>query len=209
MLGCRSGTPGHRILISIALSLLIGLSCAASSQNSFGGLVARAVIPVLAAIAGASVASTSSAVSGNDPAFVNGMNASLVIGQPSFTAEGGAIENGQTDMGDPEGVAFDKNGDLWVADRLFSRVLEFKPPFGNGMKASIVIGYPNFVTTIISDHPTTATFTSQPRFSLILRGICGYRTRASTESWNSSRHFRTECEPRWNSIVPAITLAKT
>src|SRR5262249_36024462 len=41
---------------------------------------------------------------------------------------------------DPQGLAFDAAGDLWVSDAANSRVLEFTPPFSNGMAATLAIG---------------------------------------------------------------------
>jgi hypothetical protein len=38
----------------------------------------------------------------------------------------------------------DVDGNLWVADGLNNRVLEFKPPFSSGMAASLVLGQPDF-----------------------------------------------------------------
>jgi len=45
------------------------------------------------------------------------------------------------------GLAFDPSGDLWVADSLNNRVLEFRPPFSDNMNAATVIGQPNFQRT--------------------------------------------------------------
>jgi DNA-binding beta-propeller fold protein YncE len=47
----------------------------------------------------------------------------------------------------PDGVAFDSHGDLWVGDFDNNRVLEFTPPFSNGERASVVIGQPNFTAS--------------------------------------------------------------
>jgi len=74
------------------------------------------------------------------PPFTDGMNASIVIGQKNFTAE--FNETTQSGLSTPVAVAFDGSGDLWVADYANNRVLEFKPPFTDGMNASIEIGQP-------------------------------------------------------------------
>jgi len=76
------------------------------------------------------------------PPFSTGMNATLVIGQASFTTYASA--SGSTGLYFPAGLAFDSAGNLWVADAGNSRVLEFKAPFSNGMAASLVIGQQNF-----------------------------------------------------------------
>lgn len=40
------------------------------------------------------------------------------------------------------GIAFDAKGDLWVSDFYNLRVLEFVPPFSDGMAASLELGQP-------------------------------------------------------------------
>ncbi len=79
------------------------------------------------------------------PPFRTGMAASLVLGQPNFTAH--AAGHNASTFDDPVGLAFDPAGDLWVADRGNSRVLEFVPPFRSGMAASQVLGQPSFDST--------------------------------------------------------------
>lgn len=88
-------------------------------------------------------------------AFTNGEKASKVIGQPDFTtgAGGSAFCAGpppkpttQSGLCGPFSIAFDKSGNLWVADEDNSRVLRFKAPFRNGEKASLVIGQANFTS---------------------------------------------------------------
>ena len=78
------------------------------------------------------------------PPFTNGMNTLLVIGQTSFTS--GSAATSATGLSTPSSVAFDSAGDLWVADAINSRVLEFVPPLSTGMAASLVIGQPDFTT---------------------------------------------------------------
>ena len=72
------------------------------------------------------------------PPFSNGMNAVLVLGQPDFTSNGQTTS--QNGLSSPAGLAFDGSGDLWVADTHNHRVLEFVPPFSNGMPASLLLG---------------------------------------------------------------------
>jgi len=87
------------------------------------------------------------------PPFVNGKKANLVIGQPNFvSANASTSQNG---LSNPTYVTFDKSNDLWVADRNNCRVLEYKPPFRNGMNASVVIGEPDFNTVACT--PATPT----------------------------------------------------
>lgn len=78
------------------------------------------------------------------PPFSDGMEASHVVGEPTFTANTTAITITQHQANVPESVAFDKSGDLWVSDTRSNRVLEFIPPFTDGMNASVVLGQPDF-----------------------------------------------------------------
>ena len=76
------------------------------------------------------------------PPFSTGMPASLVIGQKDFAL---ALPGRSTDgLFEPAGVNFDHSGNLWVLDGGNGRVLEFLPPFVNGMNASLVIGQADF-----------------------------------------------------------------
>ncbi|MGD0177052.1 MAG: NHL repeat-containing protein [Candidatus Bathyarchaeia archaeon] len=77
------------------------------------------------------------------PPFTNGMAASLVIGHKSFLWDGPATN--QTGLNNPSGLGFDALGNLWVSDGNNNRVLMFKPPFTNGMAASLVIGHKSFL----------------------------------------------------------------
>jgi len=76
------------------------------------------------------------------PPFTNFMAASLVIGQSNF--EGTLPGDSATNLSFPDGIAFDSAGDLWVSDYDNNRVLEFVPPFTDGMSASVVLGQPGF-----------------------------------------------------------------
>jgi len=76
--------------------------------------------------------------------FSAGMPATVVIGQPNFhsalVSTGPGLASASTIGSDDYAAAFDSHGDLWVADTLDARVLEFTPPFTDGMAASLVIG---------------------------------------------------------------------
>ncbi|HUI86491.1 MAG TPA: NHL repeat-containing protein [Nitrososphaerales archaeon] len=78
------------------------------------------------------------------PPFSNGMNASLVIGQASFTTVSSTVS--ASGLNFPTGLAFDSHGNLWVADTGDRRVLEFTPPFASGMSASLVVGQASFTS---------------------------------------------------------------
>ncbi|MDE1763553.1 MAG: NHL repeat-containing protein [Thaumarchaeota archaeon] len=85
------------------------------------------------------------------PPFVNGENATLVIGQANFTSTGAALSPAGLDQ--PYGMAFDDDGNMWVADTNNNRMVEYKEPFTTGEAASIVIGSPSFDKGM---YPTTA-----------------------------------------------------
>ncbi len=93
-------------------------------------------------------------------AFTTGQNATLVIGHTDFNA-GGTIHDNATSnvLYSPDGIAFDKSGNLWVADTGFNRVLKFVPPFTIGENATLVIGQSNFTST---DAVLSATGLNQP-----------------------------------------------
>ena len=78
--------------------------------------------------------------------FSTGEAASLVIGQSDFTSSAYSTTT-PTSLNSPNGIAFDPAGNLWVADLLNGRVLEYKAPFSTGEPASLVIGEPNFTAT--------------------------------------------------------------
>ena len=70
--------------------------------------------------------------------------ASLVLGQPNFT--GSDFSTSASGEYLPEGLAFDQQGNLWVADFGNNRVIGYEVPFGNGEAASIVLGQPGFAS---------------------------------------------------------------
>lgn len=84
------------------------------------------------------------------PPFRSGMTPAVVLGQTSANGDAcnGAAGNsgsGSTPptaatLCNPVGAAFDAKGDLWVADGLNGRVLEYRPPFATGMGATLELG---------------------------------------------------------------------
>lgn len=76
----------------------------------------------------------------------NGMNAASVIGQSSFTTNGGSTS--QSGLVDPYGVAFEKSSSrLYVSDRNNNRVLVYDTTnLTMGMNASFVLGQTLFTT---------------------------------------------------------------
>ena len=65
-------------------------------------------------------------------ALTNGAPAVLVIGQSNFTATGFSGSFDAAHLNEPEAVAVDSKGNLYVSDFGSSRVLEFKTPFAAG-----------------------------------------------------------------------------
>jgi sugar lactone lactonase YvrE len=95
-----------------------------------------------------------------DAPFSTGMVASVVLGQPDFnTADCNTTRNGECWA---FGVAADPKGNLWLADHLNCRVLEYKPDkhgfFATNQNANIVIGQRNFTTAACTTTRTTYSF---------------------------------------------------
>src|SRR5574337_1318629 len=89
--------------------------------------------------------------------FTNGEDATLVLGQSSFTS---FIQDASaTGLRYPIGLAFDSSGNLWVSDG--ARILMYPKSTGftNGQDATLVLGQPNFATNTYS---ITATGLSGP-----------------------------------------------
>jgi sugar lactone lactonase YvrE len=80
------------------------------------------------------------------PPFVTGQSASVVLGQQDFTSR---IQGaGAAGISLPFSAGFDKSGNLWITDSDNWRVLEFTAPFSNGQAANLVLGYPDFTSTV-------------------------------------------------------------
>lgn len=76
--------------------------------------------------------------------FANGMAADLVIGQPDLNSNRpGTTPDGLAGVND---LAFDSQGNLWVADWLNGRALKYQAPLSTGMVASVVKGQPDMFT---------------------------------------------------------------
>ncbi len=114
--------------------------------------------------------------------FSNGMAASLELGQPSgataFTT--GTPNNGgisATSLGNPTQPSFDGDGDLWVTDLGNNRVLEYTPPFSNGMAATLELGQPSGATAFTTgtastsqsglDYPYSISFDTQGNIQVV------------------------------------------
>ena len=108
----------------------------------------------------------------NAASFTNGEAADLVIGQPDFLSylcNGTSDTAGASSLCDPEGIAVDKLGNLYVADFGNSRVLEYANPYTAcagafpcvGGAASLVLGQgDSFTLTGCNSDTGTATPTA-------------------------------------------------
>jgi streptogramin lyase len=86
------------------------------------------------------------------PPFTPNMNATVILGSGNPSAAA-------TDQYGPSAIAFDAEGDLFVADADNNRVLEYRPPFTTGMAASVAIGQPSLTSSAAA---TTASGLSNP-----------------------------------------------
>jgi len=97
------------------------------------------------------------------PPFSNGMSASLAFGQPDLSTGNCAAATSASSLGNATGVdqvfgvIVDSSGDLWVADSGSNRVLEYKPPFSNGMAATLAIGQANLASGGVNQGGTAPT----------------------------------------------------
>jgi len=83
-----------------------------------------------------------------DPPFTNGEAAVQVFGQPNFTT---AVQNNggtsATSLSNPDGIACDSQGNVYLADRNISRILIFNTPATTDTTADVVLGQVNFTTS--------------------------------------------------------------
>lgn len=100
------------------------------------------------------------------PPFTNGKAASLVLGQTGFTTNVGGTT--KTNLSGPTGMSFDAQGNLWVVDTGNRRILEFVPPFSDGMAASLALGQTSFLA---GNGGTSATNLSEPLDVAVSGGI--------------------------------------
>jgi DNA-binding beta-propeller fold protein YncE len=88
--------------------------------------------------------------------FTNSQPAMVVLGQPDFSV--GRKCTGSTSartICDPNGLAVDASGRLFVADTDGDRILRFSPPFSSDMAADLVIGQRSFTTSICGLGPAS------------------------------------------------------
>lgn len=75
------------------------------------------------------------------PQYANGESASLVLGALNFV--GGTATDWKYRLFNPSDLAFDSSGNLWIVDSANDRMVEFVPPFINGMAITVAIGRPS------------------------------------------------------------------
>lgn len=95
--------------------------------------------------------------------LTNAQPADLVLGQPDF--ESTTINTGGVSarsLQEPGELAFDPEGNLYVADSGNHRVLVYRPPFSSGMAASLVIGQPDFTSNMDNAGGLSASSLSSP-----------------------------------------------
>jgi sugar lactone lactonase YvrE len=86
--------------------------------------------------------------------FTIGKSASVVLGQKDFASWQVLNGTNQKSLYHPQGLTFDKDGNLWIADGASNRILEFKPPFKTGQIPSLVLGQKDFG---VGDYPQSGT----------------------------------------------------
>jgi len=93
--------------------------------------------------------------------FLNGAAASVVLGRPDFSIVSKCPQAvTAVTLCDPNSLTVDAQGNLFVADTDGNRVLEYTPPFTDGMNASLVLGQSRFTT---DGCDATATALCHPR----------------------------------------------
>ncbi len=138
------------------------------------------------------------------PISDNNQAAELVLGQSSFVTNtinrgNGAASATNSGLYNPQGVAVDAAGNVYVADTLNNRVLRFDAPLTNGKPASLVLGQANFADRLANrggSSPTANTM-SMPnsltvdRYDRLFVGDCmnnrilGFELRGSTNGTNA------------------------
>ncbi len=95
----------------------------------------------------------------------NGPNADVVLGQPNMTSNTEATS--QSGLKNPRGIAFDGNGNLWVADNRNHRVLKFNNAASksNGANADGVLGQSDFTSNTQTTTQNGMSYPSSVAFS--------------------------------------------
>ena len=137
--------------------------------------------------------------------FTIGKAASLVLGQSSGFNNNGAGDT-QTDLTNPQGIAFDSAGNLWVADEGNNRIMEFAKGSGfvGNQAATLVLGQSSYTTATSGDSanglssPTGVTFDTSGNL---------WVADDSNNRVSSSRRVpasATTSRPPWSSVRPGL-----
>src|SRR5580698_5158846 len=86
-------------------------------------------------------------------ALTTSQAASVVLGQTGFTSNG--VSPSSTTLKVPSAVAFDAQGNLWVADTSNNRILEYLAPLTTGEAASVVLGQTGFNSEVCNGTTST------------------------------------------------------
>jgi len=76
--------------------------------------------------------------------------ATALWGQANFSARGAPAQASGSFIAGPQGIAVDSNGNLYVSDVGYNRVLAFPLSGGLGAPARIVLGQPDFTTSSVN-----------------------------------------------------------
>jgi sugar lactone lactonase YvrE len=90
--------------------------------------------------------------------------ASVVLGEPNFSTSylGYSLSTNGTVLFDPQAIAFDSSGNLWVSDTGEARILEFTAPFTSGENATLALGVPDLKTAGDTNNPASQTNLNTP-----------------------------------------------
>lgn len=96
--------------------------------------------------------------------LTNDEKASVVLGEPNFSTSylGYSLTTNGTVLFDPEAIAFDSSGNLWVSDTGEARIVEFTAPFTTGENATLALGVPNLKTAGDTNNPASQTNLNSP-----------------------------------------------
>lgn len=98
--------------------------------------------------------------------------ADIVLGQPNAnsakTNRGGAVSGSGFDL--PWGLVFDSKNNLYVADFLDARVLQFQAPVTSASTAALVLGQSTFTTRAVPPTPTASSLAGPASVALDASG---------------------------------------